>query len=148
MSGYRFATMRKPRPWPLAPLARRLGIPEGSKTETSQLVLRLGIDRRNIKRYRRWGLTTDQADTWARRADLHPAEVWPLWRDLDRLLAAPPRALLNAARDNCSKGHPFDGVNARGERTCSLCLADAVRRYRAKKNGNTLVTQHITEEAS
>jgi len=29
----------------------------------------------------------------------------------------------------CAQGHEFDGVNARGERTCSICLRAAVDRH-------------------
>jgi hypothetical protein len=29
----------------------------------------------------------------------------------------------------CAKGHPFDGVNSRGERTCSVCLNENSRRH-------------------
>lgn len=137
----RWASQREARPWPLAPLARRLGIPVGS---TAVLAVRLGRDRRTIMRYRAWGLTTRQADEWCTAVDVNPAEVWPAWTD-PTLRGV---ALVNAARETCRRGHPLDGVNARGERTCSTCLVDAVRRYRAKKSAKAQLMGHITQEAS
>ena len=29
----------------------------------------------------------------------------------------------------CAQGHEFDGINSRGEKTCSLCLNEAQKRY-------------------
>lgn len=52
------------RPFPVAPLARRLGLDPG---DTTALSVRLGIHRRWIRRYRAWGLTLRQADEWCAR---------------------------------------------------------------------------------
>lgn len=134
---------KDPRPFPLAPLARRLGL---EPIATSALSLRLGIDRRWIKRYRILGLTLRQADEWCRRVDVHPAEVWPTYHDLDRLRGV---ALLNAAKETCAAGHPLDRTDSAGRRRCAPCPAQAARRYRAKKSANTQLTAVMTlQEAS
>jgi len=39
----------------------------------------LGVDRRQVYRWRRYGLTAAQADELATRLGLHPANVWPSW---------------------------------------------------------------------
>lgn len=132
--------LKDPRPFAVAPLARALGIrPE----HTAALVLRLSIGRRWVRRYRDIGLTIRQADQWAARAGLHPAEVWPIWEDLDRLRGV---ALRNAARETCPAQHPYDGVDSRGYRTCSRCKRDGVRQLRAKKSANTQVTTLATDQ--
>lgn len=40
---------------------------------------RLGINARQVHRWRKTGLTVHQADVLAVRAGFHPAEVWPDW---------------------------------------------------------------------
>lgn len=35
----------------------------------------------------------------------------------------------NAAKDACPKGHPYDGVNSKGSRTCRTCDREAWLRY-------------------
>jgi hypothetical protein len=70
----------RPRPYPLADLARALGIPT---TNTLQLAQALHLDRRNIMRARHRNLTTTQADHWAARANLHPDIIWDTWNDDD-----------------------------------------------------------------
>lgn len=35
----------------------------------------------------------------------------------------------NVIRGLCARGHEFDGVNSRGERTCSICLRAATERH-------------------
>jgi hypothetical protein len=47
-----------------------------SATSLSRL---LGIDTAQLHRWRRHGLTDDQADQLAVRAGFHPAEVWGEW---------------------------------------------------------------------
>jgi hypothetical protein len=131
------------RPFAVAPLARRLGIDPTARSAARELALRLGIDRRWIYRYRDWGLTLRQADQWAARAGVHPAEVWPIWDDLDRLRGA---ALRNAASEQCPAAHPYDGVDSRGYRTCSTCKRDGVRQIRAKKSAEPQVTALATDQ--
>lgn len=141
MTPYRFATQRQPRPFTVTALARAVGI---DPAHTSRLALRLRIDRRNIMRYRAWGLTVQQADEWAAKVGLHPAEIWPLWDELDRLRGA---ALTNAAKEACGHGHPLDRTDSAGDRRCSTCPAANARRYRITKKAQ--VTAPMTlEQAS
>jgi hypothetical protein len=42
-----------------------------------ELALRLGVHRSQLYRWRRYGVTVDQADTLACRVGRHPAELWP-----------------------------------------------------------------------
>ncbi len=41
----------------------------------------------------------------------------------------------NTYKTSCPKGHNYDKVNSRGNRVCSICLAENQRRYRAKNKG-------------
>lgn len=59
------------RPFPLAPLLEVGGT--GIKTTARAL----GIDPAQLHRWRRYGLTIDQADEMACRLGLHPIEIWP-----------------------------------------------------------------------
>lgn len=70
-----------PRPFDVNDLAHALGLDPTDPCLTSKLVLRLGLDRRWVKRCRRLGLTVTSADHWATLARLHPADVWPHWTD-------------------------------------------------------------------
>lgn len=44
---------------------------------------------------------------------------------------------LNALKATCPQGHPYDGVNANGARICRRCMADADRRYRARRRSRS-----------
>lgn len=65
-----------PRPYPVAALARALGL---DATDTAGIALQVGIGRRWVRRYRLVGLTARQADTWATRAGHHVLDVWLTW---------------------------------------------------------------------
>lgn len=67
------------RPYPVDTLARALGLNPHHPTLTSQLVTRLHLDRRWVRRCRRLGLTSTGAEHWATRAGLHPTQVWAGW---------------------------------------------------------------------
>lgn len=67
------------RPYPVAALARAIGLDADDPHLTSKLVARLGLDRRWVRRCRRLGLTVAGADHWATLCGLHPAQVWPEW---------------------------------------------------------------------
>lgn len=72
------------RPYPVEALAPALGIPARTERLTSAIARALNFNRTTVRRYRRIGLTPAQAEAWAARAELHPAEVWPRWeRDSD-----------------------------------------------------------------
>lgn len=124
---------RTPRPYPVAALARAIGL---DPADTHGLTLALGIDRSWVKRYRHHGLTDAQADTWACRAGLHPADVWPRWGDELHGVA-----LLNANRATCPAGHPYDTIDARGWRACTTCRANR-RRNHVNTQATTLATTH------
>jgi hypothetical protein len=44
-------------------------------------------------------------------------------------------AVVGMRRDRCVNGHEFDGVSARGWRTCSECLRANQLRYQARRTG-------------
>lgn len=74
------------RPFPIAPLLERTpgaGIPSKAKV--------LGVDPKQLHRWRAYNLSIDQADELACRLHLHPIEVWPdIWRaetDAEMLVA-------------------------------------------------------------
>lgn len=46
----------------------------------------------------------------------------------------------------CAKGHEFDGVNSRGERTCSICASEASRRYNEANRDAILAKRRATRE--
>lgn len=69
------------RPYPVATLARALALDPADRTLTSQLVLRLRLDRRWVRRCIRLGLTSAGAEHWATLAGLHPTQVWAGWTD-------------------------------------------------------------------
>lgn len=62
-----------PRPFPWGPLEELAG---GTIARAAAL---LDVDRTQAYRWRRYGLTVDQADELACRVGLHPANVWPDW---------------------------------------------------------------------
>ena len=64
----------EPRPFSLAELEEIL-----RPTSANDLARMLDTNGVSVRRWRRTGLTADQADTLAVRAGLHPAEVWPGW---------------------------------------------------------------------
>lgn len=43
------------------------------------LTMRVGANGSTVAHARDHGLTWQQADTWAIRCGMHPAEVWPSW---------------------------------------------------------------------
>lgn len=58
----------------------------------------------------------------------------------------------NAIPSLCAQGHPFDGLNSRGERTCSVCAREAARRYREANREKVLAQrrdsrQHVVHGA-
>lgn len=71
--------------WPPRAWARLRRLPFASLEQLVQadstvgLALRLRVHRRQLYRWRRYGVTIDQADTLAITAGYHPAEVWPQW---------------------------------------------------------------------
>lgn len=80
---HRQAHLTEPRPYPVEPLARAMGLNPTAWNLTSQLVHALGFDRSHVRRYRRIGLTARAADHWATRAGLHPDIVWRGYWDDD-----------------------------------------------------------------
>jgi transposase-like protein len=48
----------------------------------STLARALGVDRAQLGRWRRTGVTPSTADRLAVRLGFHPAELWPQWFDL------------------------------------------------------------------
>lgn len=67
--------MSLPRRWPMEPVERLLHT--SSPTEIGH---RLGIDRRQVHRWRELGgLITTHADRAAVALGLHPAIIWPDW---------------------------------------------------------------------
>lgn len=143
--GWAKRTVDYERPFPVAPLARRLGISVGGPRWAAQLSDAVGVDRRWIYRYREWGLTRRQADEWATRAGVHPAEVWATWDDLDRLRGA---ALRNASKETCGHGHPLDAVDSRGFRFCTVCRRAQnrmnVRNLRIRRSQDSLTRQEAS----
>jgi hypothetical protein len=72
--------------FPLEPLAKLLDAEhriadDGQNNAVEYLALRLRINRQQIFRARRAGLTIAQADRWAVAAGYHPAVVWPEWAE-------------------------------------------------------------------
>jgi hypothetical protein len=114
------------RPFPLAPLARKLGL---APDDTAGLSVALRIHRSSVNRYRALGLTRDQADEWACKAGFHPVEVWDLWRS-----GLHGAALANASKERCPAGHPLDRRDSRGDRCCAPCPPVAAKRYRERKS--------------
>lgn len=56
----------------------------GQHAGTPRLVAEvLGVDRRQVYRWRKVGVTAEQADVLAVRARRHPLEVWPELADID-----------------------------------------------------------------
>ncbi len=51
----------------------------------------------------------------------------------ENLMRGNTLARRNAEKTHCPQGHPYDNVNVNGDRGCKRCLAENVRRYRAKK---------------
>lgn len=130
-------TGHAPRPYDVADLARALGL---DPADTHALALAVGVGRRWVRRYRTVGLTEAQADRWATRAGLHALDVWPRWSPGHCHGAA--RA--NAARTRCPQGHPYDAHDNRGRRVCRPCIAERVRRHRARRaktQARTVVTE-------
>jgi hypothetical protein len=88
----RRARMR-PKPFPFEPLGAAIGaqlhVREHNGTGGPLHGLKglvasaLGVDFRHLKRAQNDGLSVLQADRYACRVNLHPAEVWPEW-DLSR----------------------------------------------------------------
>ncbi len=44
-------------------------------------------------------------------------------------------AAVNAFSTNCPLGHPYTGINIRGDRFCHTCYAESARRSRWRKSG-------------
>lgn len=129
----RLEAPRARRPFPVDALAVRLGIPRDDATLVARLALRLDMDAGWVHRCRRLGLTLGQADEWATRVGLHPANVWPAYAR--ELYGA---ALANANRLTCRCGRCYDLVDSYGFRRCSVCWREAKRRH--KKSVNVQVT--------
>jgi hypothetical protein len=127
--------------FPLEPLAHAAGvtlgqigahIPGEPPSGLTALADRLDTSISTLKRARTNGLTVDQADRWACRLAMNPAEVWGrAWLDSapDVILAG--AAARNAAKDRCPLGHDYDRIDAHGARRCSTCQARANRKARA-----------------
>ena len=64
----------QPRPYPLQGLEKALRWPPPGR-----LAMKLVVHPRQVYRWRKYGLTAEQADELAVRCGLHPAEVWPDW---------------------------------------------------------------------
>ncbi len=71
------------RPYPVEDLAPVLGISRDDERLTSKIARALGLNRTTVRRYRRIGLTREQAEAWSARADAHPASVWARWEQGD-----------------------------------------------------------------
>lgn len=71
------------RPFSFAAVERLLGAgPDGGPLPTVVVAGRLGVDGRQVIRWRSYGtLTERQADELATRLGQHPAAVWPNWLD-------------------------------------------------------------------
>lgn len=63
-----------PRRWPLEPLLAALRRPS-----VQGLAALLGIDARQVHRWKQYGLSDEWADRAAITLGLHPALVWPEW---------------------------------------------------------------------
>ncbi len=111
------------RPFPVGPLAGRLGIRADDPELVARLAVRLDLNAGWVRRCRALGLTLAQADEWATRAGLHPAEVWASWMSDLRGIA-----LVNANRTHCLCGRRYDRVDSLGRRRCSLCWYAAMNR--------------------
>lgn len=72
-------TAKLHRPYPVEDLAPVLGIAATDEKLTSKIALALGLNRTSVRRYRRLGLTRDQAEAWAERAGVRPETVWGAW---------------------------------------------------------------------
>lgn len=64
----------------LGPQLNSIGQPASPSRLVAEL---LGVDRRQVYRWRQIGVTVDQADVLAVRAHRHPFEVWPELADHD-----------------------------------------------------------------
>ena len=117
------------RPYPVATLARTMGLDLTDRELTGRLALQLRLNRRTVARYAGLGLTSTQADEWACRAGLNPGEVWDHWWTNLRGMA-----LVNAGKETCRVGHPLDRLDAAGRRRCGPCPLAAAKRYRERKN--------------
>ncbi len=56
--------------------------------------------------------------------------------DAVRTMLASPPGIAFSQRTRCPQGHPYDGVNVKGGRTCSLCHRAANARYQARKKAS------------
>lgn len=133
--------LERPRPYPVDRLAVAVGLHLSDPHLTSKLAITLGMNRGWVRRCRTLGLDEEQADRWACRAGIHPADVWPRFGELRGMAA------VNAHKARCPKGHRYDAVDAHGRRRCSACRLVTLRRYRAKKLGKTQVTAAIAVDA-
>jgi hypothetical protein len=112
-------------------------LPEG----LADIADRLGVSHRTARRWHQHGLSETLADRHAVAASHLPRDIWPDWDD-----PVPPEdlagtAAANWAKTTCPAGHAYDGVDGRGWRTCTPCIAERVRRHRAKTQVATLVTE-------
>jgi hypothetical protein len=53
----------------------------GQINDVGYLALRLKVDRQQIFRAKKAGLSLNQADRWAVAAGYHPALIWPEWAE-------------------------------------------------------------------
>lgn len=60
---------------------------------------------------------------------VNPAHLEPVTRAENARRAREARG---RAGDLCVQGHPFDGLDSRGYRSCSICLRAASRRYKQR----------------
>lgn len=69
---------------------------------------------------------------------VNPAHLEPV-TGRENTLRGDTTAALNAAKETCPQGHPFDAANtylpARGGRECRACRREAVRRHQARATG-------------
>lgn len=128
----------RPRPYPVTDLAVAIGLRPDDPRLTSQLVAALGMSRGWVLRCRTLGLSETQADEWATRAGVHPMSIWPRWGSGLRGLA-----LVEANRDRCRCGRPYDRRDSRGRRVCRACGRERVARFR-EKSRNSLVVAVVT----
>lgn len=71
--------------FPFAPLEEKIAHNQDDETRTRTLTETLGVTRRALHFFRSDGLSIKQADKFALRAGLHPAQVWGVewWKSND-----------------------------------------------------------------
>ena len=139
--------------FPLEPLATAAGIelgrtgghrPGEHASGVAAMAERVGVSESTIKRARRNGLSEAQADAWAVALGFLPLDVWPeAWGATYALAGLWWTARANATKTTCPQGHPYDGTDARGARTCSTCNRARVHRSRWRKKSKNRTDMHV-----